>query len=95
MQAIVTVVGKDQVGIIAEVSALLAENNVNIVDISQSLVQDYFNMFMVVDLKQTKESFKSMKEKFQVLSEKLGIEINFQRTEVFETMHRIAGAQND
>lgn len=95
MQAIITVVGKDQVGIIAGISNMLADHRVNIVDITQSIVKDYFNMFMIVDLSEATSSFKAIKDSFLKCEEELGVEINFQRSEVFETMHRVSGVRHD
>lgn len=95
MKAIVTVVGKDQVGIIAQVSACLADNKVNILDIDQSILEGYFNMFMIVDLKNAKKEFNLIQEALNQLKEKLGVDIIIQRTEVFEAMHRVSGVKND
>ncbi|HEY4537936.1 MAG TPA: ACT domain-containing protein [Erysipelothrix sp.] len=95
MKAIVTVVGKDQVGIISQVSKVLAENNVNILDIDQSILEGYFNMFMIVDLTETKNSFSEVQDNLYALKTSLGVEITMQRTEVFETMHRVSGVKND
>lgn len=95
MKAIVTVVGKDRVGIISQVSKVLAENNVNILDIDQSILEGYFNMFMIVDLTETKNSFSEVQDNLYALKTSLGVEITMQRTEVFETMHRVSGVKND
>lgn len=95
MKAIVTVVGKDRVGIISQVSKALAEKNVNILDIDQSILEGYFNMFMIVDLTETKNSFSEVQDNLYALKTSLGVEITMQRTEVFETMHRVSGVKND
>ncbi len=89
MQAIVTVVGKDRVGIIAGVSSLLSANNVNILDISQTILQDYFTMMMLVDLSYVAVSLKELKEKLDVAGKELKVAINMQHADVFQAMHRI------
>jgi ACT domain-containing protein len=89
MKAIVTVIGKDRVGIIAKVSGVLAENMVNIMDISQTILQEYFVMIMLVDLTDMKLSFSDLS---QILAEKgktAGVQIKIQREEVFKAMHQI------
>ena len=89
MRAIMTVVGKDRVGIIAEVSALLAKSGVNILDISQTILQEYFTMMMLVDLTQMKFKLADLRNKVDSLAEKLGMSITLQHEEVFQAMHRI------
>ena len=89
MNAIVTVVGRDQVGIIAAVCALLAENHVNILDISQTILQGSFTMVMAVDLGGDQVPLGELRQKLQALGEKLGISIHIQREEIFDAMHRI------
>jgi ACT domain-containing protein len=89
MKAIVTVIGKDKVGIIAQVSAVLAENRVNILDISQTILQDYFTMIMLVDLTQIKISFSELSRKLNEKGEIIGLQIKIQREEVFSAMHKI------
>ncbi len=91
MKSIITVVGTDKVGIIAEVSNLLAENNINILDIDQSIMEGFFNMFMIVDTENSTSDFKEIVESFDKLGEKLGISITVQRAELFEEMYRISG----
>ncbi len=90
MRAIVTVVGKDQVGIIASVCSLLSEKGVNILDISQTVLQEYFTMVMLVDLQQEEEADFS---KISTALEEAGVEkslsIRMQREEIFNAMHRI------
>ena len=88
-KTIITVVGKDTVGIIAKVCTYLAENGINILDISQTIVQGYFNMMMVVDTSQTKKSHGDMSEELKTLGEGIGVIIKCQREEIFEKMHRI------
>jgi len=89
MKAIITVVGKDRVGIIASVSTLLAEANVNILDISQTILQEYFTMIMLVDLSHTKLSLETLKEKLNKKGEELGVSIRLQHEDIFQAMHRI------
>lgn len=92
MKAIITVVGKDQVGIIAKVSALLAEKNINVLDINQSIMDGYFNMFMMVELSNEGINFQSIHEEFYELGKTIGVEINMQRTEMFEEMYKVSGS---
>ncbi len=89
-KAIITVVGKDTVGIIASVCTYLAENKINILDISQTIVQGYFNMMMIVDITDLQKPFGDMaKELEQVGEEKVGVQIKCQREDIFDKMHRI------
>ena len=89
MKAIVTVIGKDKVGIIAQVSAVLAENMVNILDISQTILQDYFTMIMLVDLSSMKISFSELHNSLEEKGKTIGLQIKIQREEVFKAMHQI------
>lgn len=89
MQAIITVVGTDKVGIIAGVSSLLAETNVNILDISQTILRTYFTMMMLVDLESMKISLKDLKELLDQRGKELGVTIQLQHQDVFQAMHRI------
>ncbi len=89
MKAIVTVIGKDKVGIIAQVSAVLAENSVNILDISQTILQDYFTMIMLVDLSGMTISFSELSRRLNEKGETIGLQIKIQREEVFNAMHKI------
>lgn len=88
-KTIITVVGKDTVGIIARVCTYLAENNVNILDISQTIVQGYFNMMMIVDTNESKKSFGNMADDMTELGEEIGVVIKCQKEEIFDKMHRI------
>ena len=87
MNAIVTVVGKDRVGIIASVCALLAENNVNILDISQTIINGSFTLVMAVDVGQVPVG--DLGALLEALGEKMEISIRIQRQEIFDAMHRI------
>ena len=88
-KAIITVVGKDTVGIIAEVCTYLAENGVNVLDISQTIVSGYFNMMMIVDMAGAKKAFADISEEMEQLGGQIGVAIKCQREEIFEKMHRI------
>lgn len=89
MNAIVTVVGQDKVGIIAAVCALLAEHNVNILDISQTILQGSFTMVMAVDVGAAKVSMGELRDLLEQLGQKMEISIRIQREEIFDAMHRI------
>lgn len=88
-KSIITVVGKDTVGITAKVCTYLAENNINILDISQTIVQGYFNMMMIVDMNKAKEEFREVSEELNKIGEEIGVTIRCQRSEIFEKMHRL------
>ncbi len=88
-KTIITVVGKDTVGIIARVCTYLAENNVNIEDISQTIVQEYFNMMMIVDANQSKKPFAELVKGLEALGEEIGVKIRCQHEDIFTKMHRI------
>lgn len=88
-RAIITVVGKDSVGIIAKVCTFLAENKINILDISQTIVQGYFNMMMVVDLVEMNADYTDVADGLATLGEELGVKAQIQREEIFDKMHRI------
>lgn len=88
-KAVITVVGKDTVGIIAKVCTYLADNQVNIMDISQTIVQGYFNMMMIVDINASKKEFKTLSEELVKLGEEIGVVISLQKEEIFNMMHRI------
>ena len=88
-KAIITVVGKDTVGIIARVCTYLAENQVNILDISQTIVQEYFNMMMIVDVNGAEKLFEEMVGDLEKLGGDIGVRIHCQREEIFTAMHRI------
>ena len=89
MNAIVTVLGQDRVGIIAAVCALLAENNVNILDISQTILQGAFTMVMAVDLAGSAVPFGELARKLEDLGKEMGLSIRIQREGIFEAMHQI------
>ena len=88
-KTIITVVGKDTVGIIAKVCTYLADNGVNILDISQTIVQEYFNMMMIVDMQKAAKPFAEITEDHDKLGEEIGVKIKCQHEEIFTKMHRI------
>ncbi len=88
-KAIITVIGKDKVGIIYGVSKILSDNNVNILDISQTIMQDMFTMMMIVDIEKADAEFAKLSETLSKAGEKLGVEIRIQLEKIFESMHRI------
>lgn len=88
-RVVVTVVGKDKVGIIAGVTNALADNNVNILDISQTIMQDFFTMIMIVDILEAKVDMTGLKDSLDEAGKKIGVKISAQREDVFHYMHRI------
>lgn len=88
-KAIITVVGKDTVGIIAKVCTYLAENKINILDISQTIVQDYFNMMMIVDISNLAKSLGEVSDELEKAGEEIGVKVKIQREDIFTRMHRI------
>ena len=89
-RAIVTVVGKDTVGIIAAVCTYLADNKINILDISQTIVQGYFNMMMIIDVTEPEKPFGVIADELaKIGEEKIGVQIRCQKEEIFDLMHRI------
>ena len=88
-QCTITVVGKDQVGIIAKVCTFLADHNVNILDISQTILQGYFNMMMIVDASEAADDFSALVEDIDALGKSIGVKIKLQHEEIFDMMHRI------
>lgn len=88
-RAIITVVGVDKVGIIARVCNLLAENNINIRSISQSIVDEYFNMMMIVDISKSEKKAGELGDMLSALGEDMGLRIRLQKAEIFQQMHRI------
>ena len=88
-KAIITVVGKDTVGILAKTCAYLAKENINILDISQTVVQEYFNMMMIVDFSKSKNSFEKLGNDLSKIGLEMGLKIRCQKAEIFEKMHRV------
>lgn len=89
MKAVVTVVGKDRVGIIAQVCAALAENNVNVLDISQTVMQGYFTMMMVVDVSAATLPLAQLCQAMEDKGAEMGLSIRLQREDIFDAMHRV------
>lgn len=89
MKGIITVVGKDKVGIIAKVCTFLSEENINILDISQTIIQGYFNMMMVVDITDCKRDFVEVVDRIAKLGQEIGVDIRLQHEDIFDNMHRI------
>ncbi len=86
---VITVVGKDTVGIIARVCTYLADNNINILDLSQSILQGFFNMILIADVAASSVPFDRVQDELRALGERMGLDIKAQREEIFEMMHRI------
>ena len=89
MKAVVTVIGKDKKGIIANVSSVLFKNDINILDISQTIVQEYFNMMMIVDCNHAKKAVHEMADDLEKIGEEIGVSIRMQHEDIFNSMHRI------
>ena len=89
MQAIITVVGKDQVGIIAGVCNTLADNRINVLDISQTIMEGYFTMMMVVDLAECRAPFDTLRASLKEYGESRGLSIRIQREDIFDAMHKL------
>lgn len=88
-KAIITVVGQDAVGIIARVCTYLSNNNVNVLDISQTIIDGFFNMMMIVDVTDVAEDFGTMVGDLEALGEEIGVRIRCQKEEIFTKMHRV------
>lgn len=89
MKAIITVIGKDQIGIIAGTSTILAECGVNILDISQTIMETYFTMIMLVDLSSVKLKFAELQSKLTEKGKSLGVTITIQHEDIFNSMHNL------
>ena len=88
-KVIITVVGKDTVGIIARICTYLADNGVNVLDITQTIVQGFFNMMMIVDINSASKSFGEIQKDLETLGEEIGVQIKAQKEAIFDEMHRI------
>ncbi len=86
---IITIVGKDHVGIVARTCNYLADNNINILDITQTILQEFFNMMMIVDVSRSAKSFDEMQSELDALGKDIGVTIRCQREEIFTSMHRL------
>ena len=89
MKAIITVLGTDKVGIIAKVCSFLADREINILDISQTIIQGYLNMLMIVEMNETDERFSERADGLEKLGEDIGVIIKIQHEDIFNSMHRI------
>ncbi len=87
-KTIITVVGRDTVGIIAKICTYLAENQVNILDISQTIVKEYF-MMMIVDMQRSEKDFGTLAEELEQIGEHIGVTVKMQHEDIFNKMHRI------
>ena len=88
-KTIITVVGEDTVGIIAKICTYLANNHINVLDISQTIVQGFFNMMMIADLTDSEKAFSQVQKELAQIGEEIGVDVKCQREEIFEKMHRI------
>ncbi|MFR0583793.1 ACT domain-containing protein [Limosilactobacillus mucosae] len=89
MRAILTTIGKDKTGIIAGVSSYLAESGINIVDVSQTIMDGYFTMMMMVDVDDTTADFEKLTQELDALGTKLGVDINIRNQEMYDAMHQL------
>lgn len=89
MKAVITVIGHDKVGIIAKVSSVLAQMNINILDISQTIMQDMFTMIMLVNIEKCTESFEQISNTLKALGDDMELSVRIQHQDVFNSMHRI------
>ncbi|WP_250278610.1 ACT domain-containing protein [[Clostridium] colinum] len=89
MKGIVSVLGKDKIGIIAEVCSFLAKNEINILEISQHIVGGYLNMTMIIDISKVDDKFSQIIEGIEQVGKNIGMEIKLQRADIFDSMHRI------
>ena len=89
MKAVVTVVGKDRVGIIFDVTKVLAENNVNVLNISQTILDGYFTMIMITDISKSNKSIAELRKTFSSLESELGVDIRIQHEDIINSMHSI------
>ena len=89
MKAVITVVGKDTVGVIAKVSTVCAELNINVEDVTQSIMQDMFCMIMLVNLSHCTQDMNAVRARFDSIAKEMGMELHISREEVFDAMHHI------
>lgn len=89
MRAVITVIGKDRVGIIAGISTILADCNVNILDLTQTIMQDIFTMMMLVDVSKCSISFSDLSDSLESKGSDLGLSVKIQHEDIFSSMHRI------
>jgi ACT domain-containing protein len=89
MKIVITIIGKDRVGIVAKVAAALAEDGINILDINQNIVHGFFNMVMVADMEASAKSLQDLQAQFKKMGETIGVEIKIQHEDIFNVMHRV------
>lgn len=89
MKGIITIVGKDRVGIIAQISTLLSNNNVNILDINQTVMKEYFTMIMLVDLEKIKTDFVTIQQELEHKAKEINMDIKIQREDIFDKMYEV------
>lgn len=88
-KAIITVLGKDRVGIIASICNYLSNSNINVLDISQNIVDEYFSMIMIVDLEATSVDFNNISENLEIIGKEINVTIKIQKEEIFTNMHQV------
>ncbi|WP_434798384.1 ACT domain-containing protein [Terrisporobacter vanillatitrophus] len=89
MRAIITVIGKDKVGIVAGITTELTKHNMNIIDINQTIMEEFFTMVLMVDLSKVSESFDEIKRALVLVGKNLGVDVKIQREEIFNSMHTV------
>ncbi len=89
MKAVITVIGKDAVGILAKVSSICAENNANVIEVTQSVLQDMFAMIMLVDITKMSGDFVALQDSLTALGDSMGLKIHTMHEDIFNSMHRI------
>ncbi len=89
MRAVITVIGKDMVGILAKVSGVCAENGVNVLEVTQSILQDLFAMIMLVDISQSTIPFDQLSDRLSALGKEMGLTVHAMHEEIFHSMHRV------
>lgn len=89
MRAVITVIGKDMVGILAKVSTVCAENKANVLEVTQSVLSDVFAMIMMVDISKCELDFSALKEKLEECGKNMGVKVHIMHEDIFNTMHRI------
>ena len=89
MRAIITVIGKDKVGIVAGITIELAKHNINIIDINQTIMEEFFTMVLMVDLSKISQSFDEIKKALVLVGKNLSVDVKIQREEIFNSMHTV------
>ena len=89
MNAIIAVIGQDQTGILAKISAVCAENNANIIDVTQTVMQKYFTMIMLADITGLNSSFGEFSERVQAAGKEIGMTVHVMHEDIFNSMHRV------